>query len=173
MKKREVIRCFEAIIDEQCERLILGSMPSRESRLCNFYYSNPTNRFWKALSFVFNEDFVNASSGEKKALLLKNKVALFDVYASCEMKKEGSSFDGDIRNQKFNDIPSLIKNTKISKIFITSKKAYEEFLKKFKKESCELNLKIAYLPSSSSANRSVYKTDEELAWKWKEVILNE
>lgn len=171
VKKREVVRCFEPIIDDGSEMLILGSMPSVRSRSDNFYYSNPTNRFWKALSAVFKEDFVGVGSAEKRALLLKHRVALFDVFSCCEMKKERSSMDGDIRKQKFNDIPRLIKDSKINRIFITSKRAYLEFLRKFGKEMRERNLEIINLPSPSSANRSVFKTDEELIDRWKELIV--
>lgn len=168
---REIVRCFEPIIDDKSEILILGSMPSVRSRSDNFYYSNPTNRFWRALSAVFEENFVDADSAEKTELLLKHKVALFDVFSCCEMKRGTGSLDSDIRNQKFNDIPRLIKNSKISRIFITSKRAYKEFLKKFERELRENNLEIINLPSPSSANRSVFKTDEELIERWKELIL--
>lgn len=154
---KSTIFCFEPIIDNECKMLFLGSMPSKKSRENNFYYSNPTNRFWKILSIIFCEDFIHADNKSKKQLLLKHNIAVFDVYKSCKMKKEESSLDSNICNQEINDIPELIKGTKISKIFITSKKAYNDFIKHFK-----LNIPVINLPSPSSANRSKYKTDDEL-----------
>ena len=171
MIKNEHIKCFSPIIDNNCEILILGSMPSVKSRENNFYYSNPTNRFWKILSALYKEDFINASPEEKTKLLLNNHIALFDVYASCEMKKEHSSLDSNIVNQKFNNIPKLIQGTNITKIYITSKKAHKDFIKHFDKIFSILKIEIINLPSPSSANRSTYKTDDDLIKIWKELIL--
>lgn len=165
------IKCFEPIIDNNCEILILGSMPSIKSRTNNFYYSNPTNRFWKILTAIFKDDFMNADKIQKIQLLLKNHIALFDVYSSCKMRKENSSLDSDIVNPQFNDIPSLITGTKINKIFITSKKAYIDFNKKFNNLFSKLKIEIINLPSPSSANRSKYKSDSEIINAWKEIIL--
>ncbi len=161
------IVCFEPIINDKCKILILGSMPSKKSREFNFYYANSTNRFWKILSVIYCEDFQNVDRATKIKLLFKHNIALFDVYKSCEMKKFGSSLDSNIIKQKFNDIPNLIKDTNISKIFITSKKAYDEFLSHFKHEFDFSKISIINLPSPSSANRSKYKTDEKLIEAWK------
>ncbi len=166
------IFCFKPILNENSEMLILGSMPSKKSRENNFYYSNPTNRFWKILSSIFYEDFLNANNEEKINLLYKHKIALFDVYKSCEMKKANSSLDSNIINQQFNNIPKLIENTKINKVFITSKKAYNEFIKHFGGYLKKLNVSVINLPSPSSANRSKYKTDDELILVWKKLILD-
>ena len=171
MIKNNNIKCFKPIINNNCEILILGSMPSVKSRENNFYYSNPTNRFWKILSHLYNQDFVNSSTDEKIKLLLGNHIALFDVYASCEMKKTNSSLDSDIKNQQFNNIPKLIQGTNINKIYITSTKAYKDFIKHFKNEFASLKIDIINLPSPSSANRSIYKTDDDLIKAWKTLIL--
>ncbi len=45
---------FEAIYDKDSKILILGSFPSIVSRKNNFYYANPTNRFWRVLEILFN-----------------------------------------------------------------------------------------------------------------------
>lgn len=170
MKKN--IKCFEPIVDEACEILILGSMPSSISRENNFYYSNPTNRFWKILSCIFNCDVTKSDPSQKKSFLLKQHIALFDVYKQCQMKKTGSSLDSNIIKQQFNNIPDLIKSTKIKRIFITSKKAYNDFIKHFDYFIKSSEIKVCYLPSPSSANRSVFKTDEELIDCWKKLIIN-
>lgn len=166
MEEKEILNCFEPVIDKNCEILILGSMPSKKSREAGFYYGNPTNRFWKILSVIYNEDFVNAGIFKRRELLLKHKIALSDVYSSCEMKKEGSSLDSNIINGKINDVPLMIEKTSIKRIYVTSKKAYDDFIKRFGKYFSEESVKVINLPSPSSANRSVYKTDEELINKW-------
>lgn len=148
-------------------------MPSKKSRENNFYYSNPTNRFWKILSVIFSEDFLHIDNIRKKELLLSHNIALFDVYKSCEMRKPNSSLDSNIFKQEFNNIPKLIENTNILKIYITSKKAYYEFIKHYGEYFNSINIPIISLPSPSSANRSIYKTDEGLIEAWRKLINKE
>lgn len=157
--------CLDPVIDKNCKILILGSMPSVISREKAFYYANPTNRFWKALSFVTDCNFYDLQTEEKKSLLLEKHIALYDVFSSCEIK---CSSDSDIKNAKINDIPTLIKNTAIKTIYITSKKAYTAFTEKYGIEV--YGAKVIALPSPSSANRSKFKTDEQLLYEWKKLF---
>lgn len=170
MNSNNIIKGFKPIINNSCEILILGSIPSKLSREHKFYYSNPTNRFWKILSTIYNEDFVNSSNEHKTDLLLKHNIAISDVYSTCEMKIENSSLDSNIINQKFTDIPNLINGTKIKRIYITSKKAYNDFLNYYKDYFKNKNIEVINLPSPSSANRSIYKTDLDLINRWKELL---
>lgn len=140
----KVIHNLKPIYNENSKILILGSMPSVISRKSEFYYANKTNRFWKILEILFSVHL--ESSKEKKEFLLQNKIALWDVIKSCDIK--GSS-DSSIKNIEVNDIPSLLKETNIVCIFCTGKKAYELLNKYFK-----LDVEVIYLPSPSSANAS-------------------
>ena len=141
-------------------------MPSVISRKENFYYANPANRFWKAISAITGENFSQMTTEEKKTALLKHRIAMSDVFSRCEIT---GSLDVNIKNYTLNDIPSLIKGTEISAVFITSKFAYNAFVKKFGKE---LNgVKVIGLPSPSGANRSKFKTDDELIAEWKKLLL--
>lgn len=63
---------FEPIIDKDCNILILGSFPSIKSRENKFYYMHPQNRFYKLLSKIYNEDFVNADINMKKVIVRKS-----------------------------------------------------------------------------------------------------
>ena len=135
---------FKPIYDKNSEILILGSIPSIISRENNFYYGNDKNRFWKLISTIFNEEYP-VSNEEKKNIILKNNLALFDVVKSCSIK---NSSDSSISNVKINDINSIINNSNIKKIIFNGNKAYELYLKyennKFKNIVC--------LPSTSPAN---------------------
>ena len=62
----------------------------------------------------------------KKILFKRNKIALWDVLDSCEIK--GSS-DSSIINPKVNDIKKLIEGTNVKYIFVTGKKALELYNK--------------------------------------------
>ena len=116
---------FKPIYDKNSEILILGSIPSIISRENNFYYGNDKNRFWKLISTIFNEEYP-VSNEDKKNIILKNNLALFDVVKSCSIK---NSSDSSISNVKINDINSIINNSNIKKIIFNGNKAYELYLK--------------------------------------------
>ena len=47
---------LKPFVPQGCQILILGSLPSIATRAANFYYAHKTNRFYKALAGVFEED---------------------------------------------------------------------------------------------------------------------
>ena len=149
---------IEPVYDKDSKILILGSFPSVKSREAGFFYGHPQNRFWKTVAAVFEED-VPATIEEKKKMLLRNGIALWDVVASCEI--EGSS-DSSIRNVKPNDIKKLIGKTSISRIYVngrTALKLYRKYLEE------QLDMEAAVLPSTSPAN-AVYSLDR-LVEEWR------
>ncbi|MDR3258816.1 MAG: DNA-deoxyinosine glycosylase [Fusobacteriaceae bacterium] len=151
------------IYNQYSKILILGSFPSVKSREANFFYHHPQNRFWKLLSMLLKEN-LPVQLNDKKNMLLKHNVALWDVISSCEIT--GSS-DSTIRNVIPNDIEAIIKKSNIQKIFINGGIAYNLYCKycltKIKKETIKL-------PSTSPANASY--SIEKLFDSWK-VILND
>ena len=115
----KITQVFEPVFDAHAKILILGSLPSVKSREEGFYYGHPRNRFWKVLSGVLawkEPVFIE----EKKEMLLKNHVALWDVIESCEIK--GSS-DSSIRNVVPAEIHKLLEHTKITDIFVNGQTA--------------------------------------------------
>ena len=97
--------------------LILGSFPSVKSREQMFFYGHSQNRFWKVISTIFN-DSLPKSIEEKKELLIKNNIALWDVIGSCEII--GSS-DNTIKYVQVNDMSEILNSSKIEKIFLMEK----------------------------------------------------
>ena len=79
-----MIHPIPPVYDQNSNILILGSFPSVKSREESFFYGHPQNRFWRVISAVFEED-TPSSIEEKKSLLLRHGVALWDVIASCEI----------------------------------------------------------------------------------------
>ena len=110
---------FNAYVNSDSKILILGSFPSVKSRAQNFYYGHPQNRFWRVISAVFKCD-EPVSIEEKKQLLYKNGIALWDVIASCEIT--GSS-DSSIKNAKVNDVSKILEEADIRQIFVNGKTA--------------------------------------------------
>ncbi|MCF0109676.1 MAG: DNA-deoxyinosine glycosylase, partial [Erysipelotrichaceae bacterium] len=44
------------LFDDKSKVMILGSFPSVKSREANFYYAHPSNRFWKVMEIIFEEE---------------------------------------------------------------------------------------------------------------------
>lgn len=140
-----VAHTFAPVFDEKAEILILGSFPSVKSRENQFYYGHPQNRFWKVLASVFGND-VPVTIEEKKAFLLENHTAVWDVVASCDII--GSS-DSTIKNVKGNDMDVILTKAPVRRIFANGDKAYQLFLKYCKREGQPA---VCRLPSTSPAN---------------------
>lgn len=159
----KVIHELEPIYYKDSKILILGSIPSVKSREEGFYYAHPQNRFWKVIAKVYEENVPNTIE-EKKEFLRRNKIALWDVLASCNIE---SSSDASIKNVKVNNIGKVIKQSNIEKIYTTGKKAYEIYQKKVFPKT---KIPAIYLPSTSPANASFHY--EKLVEKY-EIIKKE
>lgn len=161
---------FGPVYDEQSRILILGSMPSVKSREQQFYYGHPQNRFWKVLSAVLGEALPDTIE-DKRAMLLRNHVALWDVIESCDII--GSS-DSSIKNVKENDLRLILDTAVIDTIYLNGGKAYELFHKycrsSVKDDIKEGRLALVKLPSTSPAN-AAWKLDR-LTAVWRDAIQN-
>ena len=148
------------VFDKESRVLILGSFPSVKSREVMFYYGHPQNRFWRVLGTVLGCDFPDGAE-ERRELLLKNKVALWDVIASCEIT--GSS-DSSVRNVVPNDISEILGNGNIRAIFVNGKCA-EKYYRKYIKPTTEIE--CITLPSTSPATAAF--SYEKLCEHWSEI----
>lgn len=155
---------LDPIFDESSILLILGTFPSVKSREANFYYANPQNRFWKVLSAILREELPKTDD-EKRRMLLKHRIALWDVVHSCEIV--GSS-DSSIQNVIPNDIRGLIAKTSITKLYANGAKAMELYRKHCQNE---IDIPMTLLPSTSPANASM--TLPRLIERWEEVLMIE
>lgn len=140
-----IIHPIPPLYDGNSKILILGSFPSVKSREAMFFYGHPQNRFWKVVSAVFNEK-TPLSIDEKRAFLLRNHIAVWDVIGSCEIT--GSS-DSSIKNANSNDISVILDNAPIERIFTNGKKSDEMYRKYIEPKT---GIKAYCLPSTSPAN---------------------
>lgn len=138
---------FPPIYNSDSKILILGSFPSVKSRINEFFYGNPQNRFWKIISKVTN-NLLPTNISEKKALLLTNHIALWDVVKTCDIK---GSKDTSIRNIIPNDLSIILNQSSIKTIFANGNMAYNLY-DKYSKNLYSMN--IIKLPSTSPANAS-------------------
>lgn len=136
-------------IDNNSSILILGSFPSVKSREEEFYYAHKSNRFYKVISNIFKEE-LPTSIEDKKELLNKHHIALYDVIYSCDIS---NSDDSSIRNVTPINIKELLnKFPNINRIIVNGNKAKELFNKYLLKDIDHKKIDIEFAPSTSSAN---------------------
>ena len=136
---------FEPIYNECSKILILGTLPSVKSREQNFYYGHPRNRFWRLIGMLTDEPAPDTIE-EKKSVLLRHGIAVWDVIAKCDIR--GSS-DSSIRNVEPTDIKRILKECPDIKIFANGNKAGELY-RRYQEELT--GREITVLPSTSPAN---------------------
>jgi len=150
---------FAPITSNDATILILGTMPGTKSLELNQYYGHKQNNFWKFMFTILKEDF-SEDYETKKALLKKNKIALWDVLQFCERV---GSLDSAIKNEIANDFETFLKShSNITTILFNGQKA-AAFFKKYVRLQKEYRL--ITLPSSSPANAS--KTFQSKLEEWK------
>ena len=162
-KQTACTHTFPPFINRDSEILILGSFPSVASREAHFYYMHPQNRFWPVLSFIYKEPVKTLE--DKKRLLIKHHIALYDVIEACTIT--GSS-DSSIKDVQPADLEELIKNTRINRIYCAGKKAYHLYLKYQSPKEPLKEIPVYCLSSTSPANAA--KSIEELIKEWSMIV---
>ena len=145
------------VFDANSRVLILGTFPSVKSREQKFFYGHPQNRFWRTLAAVFGCP-VPQTVEEKKAMLLANGVALWDVIASFEIA--GSS-DASIKNAVPNDLSRIFAAADIRAVYCNGATSYSLYQKYILPVTGRAAVR---LPSTSPANAAW--TLEKLVDAW-------
>ena len=143
-----IIHSIEPVFDAESRVLILGTMPSPKPREVQFYYGHPQNRFWRVLAAVLGEE-VPRSVPEKKAMLLRHRIALWDVLAECEIT--GAS-DSSIRNPVANDLSVILDHAPVEGVFTTGATAWKLYTRLQKPHT---GIEAVRLPSTSPVNCAV------------------
>lgn len=156
-----IVHPIPPLFDKNSEILILGSFPSVKSREECFFYGHPQNRFWKIIARVLNEE-TPGTIQEKKAMMQKHNIAMWDVIHSCEI--EGSA-DSTIKNVVPNDLNVILETAKIKRIYVNGKKA-EAMYKKYTEK--KTGIKATVLPSTSPANAAW--NEDRLFEEWKKIL---
>lgn len=149
------------VYNEKSSCLVLGSFPSVKSRSSGFFYGHPRNRFWRMIAAVAGEP-VPQTTEEKKSLLLRHGIALWDVLESCEIK---GSADSSIKAAVPNDIGSILNGTGIKIIFLNGNTAWR-FYNRYIAPS--VKIPAVKLPSTSPANASY--TLDMLINEWGKIL---
>ena len=136
---------FPPVAGPDSRVLILGSFPSVRSREEGFFYGHPRNRFWPLMAALYGEDMPQTIP-ERRALILRHGLALWDVIASCRI--EGSS-DASVRDAVPVDIRRVLDVADIRQVVCNGAlagKLYARYLHQ------AVGLDAVIMPSTSPAN---------------------
>lgn len=145
MEKTVLTHPFPPVYDERSRILILGSFPSVKSREQAFFYGHPQNRFWPVLAAVLGEG-MPGSVPEKTQLLIRRRVALWDVARRCAISGSADASIGDVTA---NDLSPILRKADIRAIFCNGGTAYTYYEKLCR---VPLGRGAVRLPSTSPAN---------------------
>ncbi|MBB4801840.1 hypoxanthine-DNA glycosylase [Flavobacterium nitrogenifigens] len=139
---------FAPISSPNSKILILGTMPGTKSLELNQYYGHNQNNFWKFMFKILQKEF-SENYEERKNLLIKNNIALWDVLQFCDRV---GSLDSAIKNEIANDFENFLElHPQITAIFFNGQKA-ASFFKKY--VHLNKDYQTFTLPSTSPANAS-------------------
>lgn len=155
-------KSFAPLASNDIEILILGTMPGDISLSKGEYYAHPRNKFWKIIAEITNEQLPTTYE-DKKALLKRHKIGLWDVAESVNRK---GSLDADILDATPNDLDGFVREyKKIKVIGFNGTKAMNLFSAFFTFNS---DLTYLKLPSTSPANAGM--TFERICNQWRNLF---
>jgi TDG/mug DNA glycosylase family protein len=145
-------RCFPPVSRQDARTLILGSLPGRKSLAEQQYYAHPQNAFWKLMAVIFETEPANYE--RRKQLLIRNRIALWDVFAVAE--RPGSLDSSIVRaTAEANDFRAFFRShPKIRRVFFNGRKAEEIFRRRVLPQIAAEFPQLRYqgLPSTSPAH---------------------
>ena len=170
------VQSFAPLEQDDARVLVLGSMPGVASLTATAYYAHPRNAFWPVMISVLTEcvpayevldDWPYQT---REALLLKHRIALWDVLAECERP---GSLDSAIRAEtvKVNDLAGFIAQHASIQCVLFNGQAAAKMYRKHALAAVDsvLNsqcrqLDLVTLPSTSPALASLNLQAKHKAW---------
>lgn len=134
-----------AVVDPGSRVLLLGTMPSPQSRAQGFHYGNPHNRFWPVMAALWGEPLPTTIE-ERRDLCRRHHLALDDVLLSCTIT--GAS-DASIRDPVPNDLSRVLEVAPIERVFCTGSTAFRLYRRYVERLT---GIEATRLPSTSPAN---------------------
>ncbi|MGV8134809.1 MAG: DNA-deoxyinosine glycosylase [Mangrovibacterium sp.] len=152
---------FDPVSNADTTVLILGTMPGDKSLELGEYYGHSRNRFWKIISTITDNDLPQTYA-DKKALLLKTKIGIWDVAHKANRK---GSLDSAIEDDEPNDLNDFIaKHENLKIIGFNGSKSETLYNKYFDRK---IGIKYISLPSTSPANTGI--DFENICKKWRQI----
>lgn len=155
------IHSFPYLSNPEATVLLLGTMPGVQSLAMNQYYGHPQNNFWKLIAATFDNE-LPAGYDQKKEMLQRNKIAVWDVLQACERQ---GSLDSAIVKEVPNDFTVFLEEHPNVKLIAFNGQKAASFFKKHVRLSKEYE--FITLPSTSPANAG--KSFEQKLQEWKAI----
>jgi len=153
---------FDPISNADTTILILGTMPGDKSLELGEYYGHSRNRFWKIISTITNND-LPLTYADKKSLLLKTKIGIWDVAHKVNRK---GSLDSAIEDEEPNDLHNFIQKHKNLKVIgfngTKSEALYDKYFDR------KAGIKYISLPSTSPANTGI--DFDNICKQWRQIL---
>jgi len=147
--------------------LILGTIPGIGSINAGEYYHDGSNRIWKLLSRLFGCKMPSTYE-EKKELLSRNGLAIWDYYRSVE---RSDSSDKGIKSGEPNDIRAYLRShPSIKAIAINGFGKYKLFSKELEAMCNELGTGISVLRLPETSGLNAAWSLDRLAEDWKTIL---
>ncbi|HNX90820.1 MAG TPA: DNA-deoxyinosine glycosylase [Candidatus Omnitrophota bacterium] len=153
------IKGFPPIVNNRCRVLIVGTLPGPDSLIKYEYYGHSNNKFWPIMMDILGGDSAYPYK-ERTALLLKKRIALWDVYESGI--RPGAS-DSAIKTPEMNDFVAFFRiYPKIERVYCNGNMAFQVFSRNFG----QFVKQITVLPSTSPAFAKPYGWKKK---KWENI----
>lgn len=157
---------FAPIAAADATRLILGSMPSVASLRARRYYAHSRNAFWRIIAAVLELD-PGLDYGQRCAMLVKNRIALWDVLKTCT---RSGSLDSAIVESSIvpNDFAAFFQShPDITRIYFNGAKAEQMYIKHVLPNlpGAFADLPARRLPSTSPAHAGMSFTGKLARWQ--------
>ena len=145
--------------------MILGSMPGEESLRKREYYANPRNSFWFILGNILGFE-PDAGYEERKKILKKKNIALWDVLKACERKGSLDSSIIDATSVENDLLAFYAEFPAIKYVFFNGTKAEAEYKKRILPAVRRERPALVYkkLPSTSPAMAGLTKEQKLARW---------
>lgn len=160
------IRSFPPLEDAQARILILGSMPGVASLRAGQYYAHPQNLFWRIVCSILGVEGLPPYEARVR-LLTRNRIALWDVLASC--RREGS-LDSAIESDSIvaNDFARFLDtHPRIARVCFNGAKAEATWRRQVRPAlgAAQSGLDFRRLPSTSPAHAAMSYLRKRTAWR--------
>jgi len=156
---------LDPIVGRSPRILVLGSMPGVASLAQQAYYAHPQNQFWRIAGDIFGFD-PGLPYKHRSAALVKARVAVWDVLASCIRP---GSLDSAIRNDSMvaNDFAAfLAAHRAIERVCFNGAKAADTWRRHVLRGlPAARQLEYRPLPSTSPANAGMGYREKLRIWR--------